>query len=104
MAKARAELNMNAASSNVLGEFKVWEDHWVQCAKELNQWDLLLEYANSKGNTNPHLILESAWRVPNWSMMKEALAQVESSCPKESAWKVLLLHNIHFRWLSYCVV
>ena len=49
MAKARGELNVTAAGSNILCEFKVWEDHWVQCAKELNQWDLLLEYANSKG-------------------------------------------------------
>lgn len=88
MAKARVELNTTAASSTVLCEFKVWEDHWVRCAKELNQWDILLDYANSKGNTNPHLILESAWRVPNWSMMKDALSQVEGSCPKESAWKV----------------
>jgi len=42
----------------------------------LNQWDHLLEYANSKGNTNPHLVLESAWRVPNWALMKDALSQV----------------------------
>ena len=49
MAKARGELNVTAAGSTVLCEFKIWEDHWVQCAKELNQWDLLLEYANSKG-------------------------------------------------------
>lgn len=49
---------------------------FCRCCKELNQWDLLLEYATSKGNTNPHLVLESAWRVPNWSVMKDALAQV----------------------------
>jgi hypothetical protein len=36
----------------------------------------MLEYANSKGNTNPHLVLESAWRVPNWALMKDALSQV----------------------------
>lgn len=47
-----------------------------RCSKELNQWDLMLEYANSKGNTNPHLVLESAWRVPNWALMKDALSQV----------------------------
>ena len=46
------------------------------CSKELNQWDLLLEYASVKGNANPHLVLESAWRVPNWTLMKDALAQV----------------------------
>lgn len=28
------------------------------------------------GITNPQLILESAWRVPNWALMKESLAQV----------------------------
>ncbi len=47
-----------------------------RCSKDLNQWDYLLEFAGSKGNSNPHLVLESAWRVPNWTMMKEALAQV----------------------------
>ena len=49
---------------------------YFRCSKDLNQWDYLLEYANSKGNTNPHLVLESAWRVPNWGLMKEALGQV----------------------------
>jgi hypothetical protein len=51
---------------------------YFRCSKELNQWDHLLEYANSKGNTNPHLVLESAWRVPNWALMKDALSQVNS--------------------------
>ena len=50
-----------------------------RCSKELNQWDLLLEYANCKGNTNPHLVLESAWRVPSWGLMKDALTQVSHS-------------------------
>lgn len=50
---------------------------YFRCSKELNQWDHLLEYANSKGNTNPHLVLESAWRVPNWALMKDALSQVQ---------------------------
>lgn len=55
---------------------------YFRCSKELNQWDHLLEYANSKGNTNPHLVLESAWRVPNWALMKDALSQVQfwASC------------------------
>ena len=35
-----------------------------------------MEYGNTKGHTNPQLVLESAWRVPNWGAMKEALAQV----------------------------
>ena len=29
-----------------------------------------------KGNTNPQLVLSSAWRVPQWDMMKDAISQV----------------------------
>ena len=79
-----------SASPASIPEYKVMEDHRIKCSKELNQWDMLLEYANSKSNTNPHLVLESAWRVPNWGLTKDALAQVELSCPKEMAWKVNL--------------
>ena len=59
-----------------------------RCTKELNQWDNLLEFAKTKGNVNPFLVLESAWRVPNWSLMEEALSHVDMSCPKELMWKV----------------
>ena len=69
-----------------------------RCSKDLNQWDYLLEYANDKGNTNPHLVLESAWRVPNWGLMKGALGQVELSCPKEMAWKV----NLYRGYIAIC--
>lgn len=59
-----------------------------RCAKELNQWDLVQEYGSSEASGNALLVLESAWRVPNWARMKEALAHVEQSYPKELAWKV----------------
>ncbi|XP_065923524.1 transformation/transcription domain-associated protein isoform X7 [Magallana gigas] len=98
MTKARQDHNATSAQPTVLPEYRLWEDHWIRCCKELNQWDLLLEYATSKGNTNPHLVLESAWRVPNWSVMKDALAQVELSCPKEMAWKV----NLYRGYIAIC--
>ncbi|XP_053373271.1 transformation/transcription domain-associated protein-like isoform X1 [Mercenaria mercenaria] len=98
MAKARSDHNAGAASPSIIPEYRLWEDHWIRCSKELNQWDHLLEYANSKGNTNPHLVLESAWRVPNWALMKDALSQVELSCPKEMAWKV----NLYRGYIAIC--
>ncbi|KAI0213609.1 Transformation/transcription domain-associated protein [Lamellibrachia satsuma] len=98
MGKARQDHNSGPASLSILPEYKLWEDHWIRCSKELNQWDLLLEYASVKGNTNPHLVLESAWRVPNWTLMKDALAQVELSCPKELAWKV----NLYRGYIAIC--
>lgn len=71
MAKARGELNVTAAGSDVLCEFKVWEDHWVQCAKELNQWDLLLEYANSKGRILHYLSTQLSVSPLEWHAVNE---------------------------------
>ncbi|TRZ04491.1 hypothetical protein DNTS_027557 [Danionella cerebrum] len=95
MEKARKEHNVSPA---IFPEYQLWEDHWIRCSKELNQWEPLTEYGQSKGNNNPYLVLECAWRVSNWAAMKEALVQVELSCPKEMAWKV----NMHRGYLAIC--
>ncbi|MBN3303926.1 TRRAP protein, partial [Amia calva] len=98
MEKARKEHERNNASPAIFPEYQLWEDHWIRCSKELNQWEALTEYGQSKGHTNPYLVLECAWRVSNWAAMKEALVQVELSCPKEMAWKV----NMHRGYLAIC--
>lgn len=49
------------------------------CSKELNQWEPLTEYGQSKAHSNPYLVLECAWRVSNWAAMKEALVQVSNT-------------------------
>ncbi|XP_058851892.1 transformation/transcription domain-associated protein isoform X5 [Acipenser ruthenus] len=98
MEKARKEHERSNASPAIFPEYQVWEDHWVRCSKELNQWEPLTEYGQSKGHTNPYLVLECAWRVSNWAAMKEALVQVELSCPKEMAWKV----NMYRGYLAIC--
>uniref|UniRef100_A0A8C1A949 Transformation/transcription domain-associated protein n=1 Tax=Cyprinus carpio carpio TaxID=630221 RepID=A0A8C1A949_CYPCA len=95
MEKARKEHNVSPA---IFPEYQLWEDHWIRCSKELNQWEPLTEYGQSKGHNNPYLVLECAWRVSNWAAMKEALVQVELSCPKEMAWKV----NMHRGYLAIC--
>ena len=76
LSKARAQHSTSNASPSVLPEYRLWEQQWVRCCKELNQWTSLQEFATSKGNHNPHLIIECAWRLPNWTLMKEALSQV----------------------------
>nr|XP_054766791.1 transformation/transcription domain-associated protein-like [Lytechinus pictus] len=98
LAKARSEHNSGPASNMLFPEYHLWESHWVRCCKELSQWDILMEYGNTKGHTNPQLVLESAWRVPNWGAMKEALAQVEQSCPREMNWKV----NLYRGFIAIC--
>lgn len=77
-------------------ENRVWEKHWIRCTKELNQWDSLLDYGSSKSCTNPMLVLESAWRVPNWPMMKEALVLVEQNCPAALMWRLHLYKGYNY--------
>lgn len=98
MEKARKEHERSNVSPTIFPEYQLWEDHWIRCSKELNQWEPLTEYGQSKGHSNPYLVLECAWRVSNWAAMKEALVQVELSCPKEMAWKV----NMHRGYLAIC--
>ncbi|XP_066519283.1 transformation/transcription domain-associated protein isoform X2 [Hoplias malabaricus] len=98
MEKARKEHERTNTSPAIFPEYQLWEDHWIRCSKELNQWEPLTEYGQSKGHSNPYLVLECAWRVSNWAAMKEALVQVELSCPKEMAWKV----NMHRGYLAIC--
>ncbi|KAK1124236.1 hypothetical protein K0M31_006611 [Melipona bicolor] len=98
MTKFKQDYVSTPAPFKIQREAMLWEQHWIRCAKELNQWDLLLDYGSKKAEKNPFLILESSWRIPNWSMMKEALAQVEHNCPKEMAWKV----NLYRGFLAIC--
>ena len=38
----------NGAMSHVKkNETTLWEERWVQCAKQLNQWEMLSDYARS---------------------------------------------------------
>ena len=90
MSKFRQDYLTTPAPFKIQRETILWEQHWIRCTKELNQWDSLLEYGSKKNEKNPFLILESSWRIPNWPLMKEALTQVEQNCPKEMAWKVHL--------------
>ncbi|XP_033101198.1 transformation/transcription domain-associated protein-like isoform X1 [Anneissia japonica] len=98
MMKARSDHNSGSQSPSVFPEYRLWEEHWIKCSKELGQWDLLMDYGNSKVQSNPHLVLESAWRVPNWGAMKESLAKVELSCPREMNWKV----NLYRGYIAIC--
>ncbi|XP_040565461.1 LOW QUALITY PROTEIN: transformation/transcription domain-associated protein [Lepeophtheirus salmonis] len=98
MTKYRNDYGMTPSPVSISQEVRLWEDHWLRSSKELNQWELLLEYGNLKGINNPLLVLESAWRVPNWQLMKESLNQVEVANPKEMAWKM----NMYRGYLAIC--
>lgn len=93
LGKGRHDYTNTPAPISMIQEERLWEKQWIRCTKELNQWDHLLDYAKTKGHINPFLILESAWRVPDWKLMKEAISHVETCCPKDISWKVHLYHG-----------
>ncbi|KAL9966032.1 hypothetical protein ACROYT_G024040 [Oculina patagonica] len=98
MGKARDEHNRGPANPQLTSEYNLWEEHWISCSKELGQWDLLMEFGKTKGHANPFLVLESAWRVPEWQSMKDALAQVEVNFPESIAYKL----NLYRGYIAIC--
>ncbi len=52
-------------------EMALWEDHWIHCAKHLQSWELLTEFARTHGHTE--LALDSAWKISEWGALREAL-------------------------------
>ncbi|KAJ0181684.1 hypothetical protein K1T71_002406 [Dendrolimus kikuchii] len=98
MARLKQDYAASPSSYNMHKECTLWTQHWLKCAKELNQWDSLLDLGLTRSGRDPFLILESSWRNPNWSTMKEALAEVEYNCPKELAWLV----NLYRGYLCIC--
>ena len=55
-------------------EFCLWEDHWMLAAEKLQQWEVLYDLARAENNTE--LMLESAWRIKDWTS-PEHLPQLE---------------------------
>lgn len=90
MTKFKQEVTTGPSPLGMNSELLLWENHWIRCAKELNQWDILLDYAQSSKEKNPFLIMECVWRVPDWNLMKQALMKVEQTCPKQASYKVNL--------------
>lgn len=76
MSRHMQDCSSGPIASNSHREAQLWEQHWIRCARELNQWDLLLNYGKNRMEKNPFLVLESAWRIPQWDLMKDAIAQV----------------------------
>lgn len=91
MSKLKQDCSVGPAPYSIQKECMLWTNHWIKCAKELNQWDVLLEIGQAPGERNPFLILESSWRNPNWIQMKKALSEVEYSFPKEMGMLLFIL-------------
>lgn len=50
-------------------EESLWEEQWLGCAQRLCQWDVLAEFGAEVENYD--VLLDSCWRLGNWSMVRE---------------------------------
>lgn len=47
----------------------LWQKEWIECTKNLNEWDILFEYGKSVNNIE--LQFDSSWKLSQWSYLKE---------------------------------
>jgi transformation/transcription domain-associated protein len=57
-------------------EYMLWEDHWVQCAQKLQQWDILQDFA--KHENFQDLLLECTWRNTEMWQVADSREQLDS--------------------------
>lgn len=59
----------NSDSILLNNETMIWIDSWVACAKHLNQWNTLNEFA--KERRNPQLQLECSSKLQDWGLVEK---------------------------------
>lgn len=98
MSKFRQDYPTGPAPYHLNVEMLLWEKHWERTLKEQNQWEILMELGGHSNYKNPFLVLDSAWRLSNWPVMKEILTQLEHNCPREMVWKI----NLYRGFVTLC--
>lgn len=78
MTKATQGTYNNGSTSKA--EMCLWEEQWISCARCLNQWEPLIEFARHVDNYD--IQLDCLWKNSDWGALKETVlpkAQVEES-------------------------
>ncbi|EPR79717.1 PIK-related kinase [Spraguea lophii 42_110] len=77
------------------GEFELWKNEWVSCAKKLQQWDLVQEVANIMGDVD--LNLEATLKLPNSFLecdMTKAKTLLDVKNDKSNIYRALINEDI----------
>jgi len=56
-------------------ELALWEAGLVRSAKNLNQWELLTEFAKALPTAQPELLMECSWKIGDWERLKDLFHQ-----------------------------
>jgi len=67
--QAMAKVRSGAISKLPKREVVLWEQQWISCAKELNQWQQLSEFAQKVDHYS--LLVDCLWKVSDWHTLKD---------------------------------
>jgi transformation/transcription domain-associated protein len=91
--KSKQDISNGADVSDFSNEIQLWDQHWIRCTKELNEWPILTSFAQNNKEKQAFLLLESAMKNYDWNMMKQALLKAEQNSSKHSNYKLSLYNG-----------
>jgi transformation/transcription domain-associated protein len=89
MSKFKHDVN-NSSSMTIKNEVELWENHWIKCTKELNEWSILSNYALTNRDKYAFLLVECAWKQSDINLMRQTFIRAEQLFSKQSNYKLNL--------------
>lgn len=93
MFKCKQEISNGLDTSALNTEMQLWEDHWMRCSKELNDWNSLISYGQTNRDKYAFLLMDCAWRISDWNLMRQSIAKAEQMTCKQSNYKLNLFNG-----------
>lgn len=93
MLKCKQDISNGVDSADFNSEIQLWEEHWIRCTKELNDWNILISYAQSNRDKYAFLLMDCAWRISDWNLMKQTIARVEQINSKQPNYALSLFNG-----------
>lgn len=90
MMKFKQDVSNGMDTTRISAEIQLWEDQWIRCSKELNEWNIVLNYANTNRDKYGLLLTDCAWKVNDFNLMKQSLLRTEQIISKQYNAKVSL--------------
>ncbi|KAL7021314.1 hypothetical protein ACKWTF_011837 [Chironomus riparius] len=86
--KFKQDVSNGMNTVSISDEIELWEDHWIRCTRELNDWSNLLSYtATNKDKFILHII-DCAWKMSDWNLMHQSYLRAEQLISKQNDSKV----------------
>lgn len=76
------------------GEMCLWEEQWLNCSRQLGQWDALADFGKLVENYD--ILLDCLWKLPDWTYLKDHLipnTQVEETLKTQIIKSYFFLHE-----------